>query len=117
MDPITIIGFIALVAGGSLFVFSRIPKQTIKNYKDYSGSLEKRLGDLEDSDKDKTRQIATLEGQVSVLKTIPLKEISETLISISRAVAAFTDHLNDHSKQTDAAKDEIIKVIKNYEEK
>lgn len=82
MDPFTIISFVALVLGGGLYVFSRIPKQTIANYKEYSESLEKRLGDLEASDTKKGKQIASLISKVEVLQTIPLGDIAKAIKEI-----------------------------------
>lgn len=82
MDIISIIGFAALAVGAIAYIFSRIPKQTIQNYKAYAESQEKRLKDLEDSDKEKTSKIATLEGRVEILQTIPLGDIAKAIKEI-----------------------------------
>ena len=82
MDPLSIAGYIALVASGILYLFSRLPKQTISNYKEYAESQDRRLQALESSDKDKTLQITTLQGKVDVLQTIPLADIAKAMADI-----------------------------------
>jgi len=82
MDPISIIGFIALVAGGGLYIFSRLPKETIQNYKEVVTSQEKRIKALEESSRESTKQITKLESRVDVLQTIPLKDIAEAIKEI-----------------------------------
>jgi len=82
MDPLSVIGFVALVVGGASFIFSRIPKQTITNYKAYAESQEKRITDLEASDKEKTAQLASLQSKVEVLQTIPLVDIAKAIKEI-----------------------------------
>jgi hypothetical protein len=79
---ITIFGFVALVAGGTMYIFSRLPKQTIDNYKAYVDSQEKRLKDLEYNDAEKGKQISTLQGRVDVLQTIPLGDIATAIKEI-----------------------------------
>jgi|GEM_PF-3675457 len=90
MDPITIVGYIALVLGSILTVFSRLPKQTIQNQKDLIDTYEKRLKALEDQKEEdhktqlqNVRDIADLQGQIKVYKELPLQEMATAMQRIS----------------------------------
>ena len=86
MDPISIIGYISLIVGSILALFSRLPKQTIQNQKELIETYEKRLKALEDqSEQDKkqhienVKAIADLQGQIKVHKEIPLQQIADSM--------------------------------------
>lgn len=90
MDPISIIGYISLILGSVLAIFSRIPKQTIENQKELIATYEKRLKALEDQreeDKkqhiDNVKAIAELQGQIKVYKELPLNEMAKAMQEIS----------------------------------
>ena len=90
MDPISIIGYIALAVGAVLSILSRIPKQTIANQKDLIETYEKRLKALEDQKDEDRKQnienvkaIADLQGQIKVYKELPLQEMAIAMQNIS----------------------------------
>lgn len=90
MDPISVIGYIALVVGSILALFSRLPKQTIQNQKDLIETYEKRLKALEDQKDEDRKQhienvkaIAELQGQIKVYKELPLQEMAQAMQKIS----------------------------------
>lgn len=91
MDPLSIIGYIALVIGAILTIFSRLPKQTIENQKDLIETYEKRLKALEDQSAEdrknhleQVKAIADLQGQIKVYKELPLQEMATAMQEISR---------------------------------
>lgn len=90
MDPIAIIGYISLLVGSILALFSRIPKQTITNYEQLSVAQEKRIKALEDQSKidhknhlENIKAIADLQGQIKVYKELPLQEMAKAMQDIS----------------------------------
>lgn len=90
MDPISVIGYISLIVGSVLALFSRLPKQTIANQKDLIETYEKRLKALEDQKDEDRKQhienvkaIAELQGQIKVYKELPLQEMAQAMQQIS----------------------------------
>lgn len=90
MEPTSIIGYIAFIAGAALAVFSRIPKQTITNYVELSTAQEKRIDALEKQAKvdrqnhmENIKAIADLQGQIKVYKELPLQEMAKAMQDIS----------------------------------
>lgn len=61
-----------------LYIRSRLPEQTIKSYKQLSEANEIRIKQLEDDHKKNQAEISELRGQVTVLKDVPLRDISES---------------------------------------
>lgn len=90
MDPIAIIGYISLLVGSILALFSRIPKQTITNYEQLSVAQEKRIAALEEQSKidhknhlENIKAIADLQGQIKVYKELPLQKMAKAMQDIS----------------------------------
>jgi len=90
MDPIAIIGYVSLIVGSILALFSRIPKQTITNYEQLTAAQEKRIAALEEQSKidhknhlDNIKAIADLQGQIKVYKELPLQEMAKAMQDIS----------------------------------
>lgn len=90
MDPIAIIGYVSLLVGSILALFSRIPKQTITNYEQLSVAQEKRIAALEEQSKvdhknhlENIKAIADLQGQIKVYKELPLQEMAKAMQDIS----------------------------------
>jgi len=90
MDPIAIIGYISLIVGSILALFSRLPKQTTENYEQLSVAQEKRIAALEDQSKidhknhlENIKAIADLQGQIKVYKELPLQEMATAMQKIS----------------------------------
>lgn len=61
-----------------LYIRSRLPEQTIKSYKQLSEANEIRIKQLEDDHKKNQAEINELRGQVTVLKDVPLRDISHS---------------------------------------
>ena len=61
-----------------LYIRSRLPEQTIKSYKQITEANEVRIKQLEDDHKKNQAEISELRGQVTVLKDVPLRDISES---------------------------------------
>lgn len=83
-------GLVAVVASALVVTRSATSKQTIDSQKDLIDTLIKgkdeqkaQISDLMGKHIESTKAIAGLQGQVDVLKNIPLKEISGDLKSIS----------------------------------
>lgn len=82
MDPLTTFSIVALITGSILTVFSRIPKETIKNQKDLIEAQDQRLKNLEEGSIEKDKAIAVLGSKVDVLQTIPLGSIADAIKEI-----------------------------------
>lgn len=99
MEPVSIIGYIALAIGSVLTLFSRIPKQTIANQKDLIDTYEKRLKTLEDQGKEDKKQhienvkaIAELQGQIKVYKELPLQDMALAMKEMASASRTNADY-------------------------
>lgn len=82
-------GYIAFIIGGLLYAKSKVPNQTIVNYKLLTESQDKRIKGLEDQAKldretqqNTSLEVARLQGQLITYKELPLKEIAVSLNSI-----------------------------------
>lgn len=87
---INIAGFIAFISGGFLYAKSKVPIQTIQNYKLLSESQDKRIKALEDQSTvdhqnhlESIKAIADLQGQIKVYKELPLQEMAQAMQRIS----------------------------------
>lgn len=83
-------GLIAVIASAMVVTKATTSRQTIDSQKDLIDTLIKgkdeqkgQIQDLHEKHIESTKAIAGLQGQVDVLKNIPLKEISSDLKSIS----------------------------------
>jgi hypothetical protein len=90
-------GLIAVVAAALVVTRSATSKQTIDSQKDLIDTLIKgkdeqkeQIADLLGKHIESTKAIAGLQGQVDVLKNIPLKEISGDLASISEGMQSLS---------------------------
>lgn len=87
---INVVGFAAFIVGGLLYARSKVPTQTIVNYKLLTESQEKRIKALEDQSKadqknhlDNVKALADLQGQIKVYKELPLQEMASAMQKIS----------------------------------
>lgn len=87
---INVVGFAAFILGGILYARSKVPTQTIQNYKLLTESQEKRIKALEDQSKadqknhiDNVKALADLQGQIKVYKELPLQEMAAAMQKIS----------------------------------
>lgn len=87
---VNVIGFAAFALGGIFYARSKVPNQTIANYKALTESQEKRVAALEDQSKvyqqnhlDSIKDIADLQGQIKVYKELPLQEMAIAMQRIS----------------------------------
>ena len=85
-----IFGLIAVVVAGYIVARSTATKTTIDNQKELITTLLQGKDELKDEvrilqekDREKGTAISTLQGQVEILRNIPLKDISTDMKSIS----------------------------------
>ena len=85
-----IFGVAAIITGAVVIVRGTTSKETVSNQKELIATLlagkqeqKEQIADLQQKHIDSSKAIAGLQGQVDVLKNIPLKEISSDLKSIS----------------------------------
>jgi len=85
-----ILALSAIVAAAVVVIRSTTSKETVQNQKALIETLKaakdeqkEQIADLQQKHVDSSKAIAGLQGQVDVLKNIPLKEISSDLKSIS----------------------------------
>lgn len=85
-----VLALVAIVAAAIVVVRSTTSKETVSNQKALIETLKaakdeqkEQIADLQAKHVESTKAIAGLQGQVDVLKNIPLKEISGDLKSIS----------------------------------
>lgn len=83
-------GYIALVVGGILAVFSRLPKETIENQAKLITALNGRIEALEADRKedrqqlfDNQKQMGLLQGQVETYRSLPLVKMAEDMSQIA----------------------------------
>ena len=86
----SVIGYSGFIIGGILYARSKVPNQTITNYKLLSESQDKRIKGLEDQSKidqknhmDNIKAIADLQGQIKVYKELPLQEMAAAMQKMS----------------------------------
>lgn len=90
MNAVSLIGYLALIIGSILALFSRIPKQTITNYEQLTTALKGRIEALEEQSKvdhqnhlENIKAIADLQGQIKVYKELPLQAMAKAMQDIS----------------------------------
>ena len=100
-DLIPWTGYLALVGGAVLVIFSRVPKQTIQDQRELINTLqEQRKADKEQSDArikaledqhekdlqnhlENSKAIAELQGQVKIYKELALNDLAASMSSIA----------------------------------
>lgn len=94
-------GYLGFIVGSLLYARSKVPNQTITNYKLLTESQEKRIAALEEQKKldqetqvENIKAIADLQGQLKTYKDLPLKEIAEALGKISNSNELILSTLN-----------------------
>lgn len=85
-----VIGFVATMAAAITVVKSSATKSTITNQKELIDTLlsgkeeqKEQIADLQNKHIESVKSVSALQGQVDVLRTIPLKEISSDMRSIA----------------------------------
>lgn len=91
------VAFLAILGGGFASIRSKTSKQLISDLKDRTTLLEK-------SDHEKGEEIKHLQGQVDVLKTLPLKGIEKSL-------KLMVDYTKEHETSAERRKNEIIVAL------
>ena len=99
-----------------LYIKSRLPGQTIKQQTDLISALEKRVKAMEDERTEFVAQnnanakaIASLEGQISVYKELPLQDIAKSLKILENLPTEF-------AKMTEKNTSVIISAVNNIKE-
>lgn len=87
---VSVSGYVSFIIGGILYARSKVPSQTIQNYKELAESQEKRISALEaqaaidhQNHIDHIKAIADLQGQIKVYKELPLQEMAAAMQDIS----------------------------------
>lgn len=87
---VSVSGYVSFIIGGILYARSKVPSQTISNYKDLTESQEKRISALEaqaaidhQNHIDNIKAVADLQGQIKVYKELPLQEMAAAMQDIS----------------------------------
>lgn len=101
MDLFDWTGYLALVGGAILVIFSRVPKQTIADQRELINTLqEQRKADKEQADArikaledqhtqdlknhlENSKAIAELQGQVKIYKELALNDLASSMSSIA----------------------------------
>lgn len=91
------VAFLAILGGGFASIRSKTSKQLISDLKDRTTLLEK-------NDQEKGEEIKHLQGQIDVLKTLPLKGIDKSL-------KLLVEYTTKHDELVTQAKTEIIRAI------
>lgn len=93
----SIFALIAVIVGGFVIVKSTTSRTTIQSQKELIDTLlqgkeeqKEQIRDLNEKHIESSRAIAGLQGQVDVLKNVPLKEISGDLKSISTGMQSLS---------------------------
>lgn len=85
-------GLLSLLAGAYLVVRSSTTKATIDNQKDLINTLLISKDEMVDKVTALTRDMAEMQGQLNVLKDLPLREISENQKYIVEVLDTLTHH-------------------------
>lgn len=80
---IPILGVIVVLIGGAFFGWFKIVKETNNLLKEQNAELKIANKDLESKHKENLAQLASMQGQIDVLKSIPLVNIDSTLKQIA----------------------------------
>lgn len=110
-----VIGFLATLVSAYLVTRSTATKTTIQSQKDLIETLvqskdqaHEQIEDLHKKHIESTRAISNLQGQIDVLKNIPLKDISADL----KTIASDQKVIATETKQTAQTQRDIIKILK-----
>ena len=87
---VSVSGYVSFIIGGILYARSKVPSQTIQNYKELAESQEKRISALEaqatidyQNHIDNIKDVADLQGQIKVYKELALQEMAAAMQDIS----------------------------------
>lgn len=104
-----VLGFVATLVAAVVVVRSSATKQTISSQKELIDTLiagkeeqKGQIADLQHKHNESTKSIAALQGQVDILKNIPLKEISGDLSAITKEMRGIAD-----------TQRQIVQILKN----
>lgn len=108
---LTIVAIVGVFASIYVFLRTRIAKETLNLMETNKKAQDDRIRILEESDQHKANQISTLSGQVDVLKTLPLKQIAESMGSLSKSHELLSTYMTNHDKQVADGVQKIIDHI------
>ena len=105
---IGVFGTVSIISGATLTVRSTIPKETIAQQKELILTLKttndefnRQIQDLQTKHIEAVHALATIQGQVDILKSIPLEKISNDLGSMTNMISGMLTTQRD-----------IIKLVK-----
>lgn len=116
-----VVGFIATIVAAYLVTKSTTTKVTIESQKELIATLmagkdeqKEQIQQLHDKHAESVLAIGNLQGQIDVLKNIPLKEISQDLRAISKdqaKIAAETKTIAAESSKTAKTQKDILDLM------
>lgn len=111
-------GYVAGVAGAVFYARSKVPNQTIENYKQLAEAQEKRISALEAQVKvdrqnhlDNIKAIADLQGQLKTYKELPLREMADAMEKISATEINILAILQKSAMQLSVDTDSAAKAV------
>lgn len=116
------LGFVATLAAAIVIVRATAAKTTIESQKELINTLlagkeeqKEQIADLHQKHIASTAAIGNLQGQIDVLKNIPLKEISEDMKKLSQnqtKLAQDQKTIATETSKTASTQRDIIKLLK-----
>ena len=82
---ISILGYIAGVMGATILLFSRVRNENMKDLQERVRILESERAVSEKQHLENQKAISNLEGQLQIVKDIPLRKISSSLEEIVKS--------------------------------
>ena len=82
---ISILGYIAGVMGATILLFSRVRNENMKDLQERVRILESERAVSEKQHLENQKTISNLEGQLQIVKDIPLRKISSSLEEIVKS--------------------------------
>lgn len=114
-DTIKIIELVAGAAGAIALFWAgfrgNLSSDTIKLMKENKQAQDDAIKRLEDTTTTQTGQIAELNGQVKMLKDIPLTQIAKSLEVVSQTHSDMQNFLKDHQAQASVLADGIAEKV------
>jgi hypothetical protein len=116
-----VVGFVATIVAAYLVTKSTTTKVTIESQKELINTLiagkdeqKDQIAELHNKHAESVKAIGNLQGQIDVLKNIPLKEISQDLRIISRdqaKIATETQKIATESAKTAKTQKDILDLM------
>lgn len=118
MDILKVIELIAGGVGAAALFWAgfrgHLSSDTIKLMKENKQAQDDAIKRLEDTSGTQATQIAELNGQIKMLKDIPLSQIAKSLEVVSQSHVAMQEFIKNYQEHAVEMADEIAKKVINY---